>query len=77
MFQGQNLKDLPFGLWQKGKTSQFQVKYTDYPASEMPYAKDKGVSPLSATCLKSTSQCSLLGSSRGRAGIENSADLEL
>lgn len=30
--------------WQKGKTSQFQVKYTDYPASMMPSVKEKGFS---------------------------------
>lgn len=36
VFKGQNFKDLLFGLWQKGKTSQFQVKYTDHPASVVP-----------------------------------------
>lgn len=29
--------------WQKGNTSQFQVKYTDYPASMMPSVKEKGL----------------------------------
>lgn len=44
VFKGQNVKDLLFGLWQKGKTSQFQVKQTDHPASMIPYAKEKGLS---------------------------------
>lgn len=29
--------------WQKGNTSQFQVKYTDYPASMTPSVKEKGL----------------------------------
>lgn len=61
-------------LWQKGKTSQFQVKYTDHPASTMP-VKRKGflqhIYPLSAiwpkctTSLKLTPQNSVLANSLG------------
>lgn len=32
--------------WQKGNTSQFQVTYTDYPASMMPSVKEKGFSSI-------------------------------